>query len=150
VIGNTDRLAVVYAAATIVLAARVCPPILVKVEQTDLDRTWRQAMHILERYESLNISAGPARRCLTALTLLNDKTTAFRGRLTRQASQQPPAATPSMPVAADAVGSASGQQEYPSDTFIFEDPTALEGFMDLEWDWLSTGHFDLEVQTAFP
>lgn len=144
---NIDWLAVVYAAATIVLAARVCPPILVKVEETDLDRTWRQAIHILERYESLNISAYPARRCLTALTLLNDKTTPFRGRLTRQGSQQL-SATSSIPVP-DAVASAPGQ-EYPSDTFILEDPTALEGFMDLEWDWLNAGHFDLEGQTAFP
>ncbi|KAK5311283.1 hypothetical protein LTR93_011776 [Exophiala xenobiotica] len=138
---------VVYAAATIVVAARVCPPILLKVEETDLDRTWRQAMHVLEQYENLNISADPARRCLAALTLLNDKTTAFRGRSTRQGSQQPIATRPTS--TADMVALDPGL-EYPIDMFTFEDPTALDGIMDWEWDWVNTGLSDFDVQTAFP
>ncbi|OQU97619.1 Fungal Zn2-Cys6 binuclear cluster domain-containing protein isoform 2 [Cladophialophora immunda] len=136
----------VYTAATTILAARVYPIPLVNFGQTDLDRTWQQAIHILDRYERLNISRDPAQKCLAALTLLNDKTAAFRGHLARQESQQPAATQPMS--TADTVASAGLQ--YSAEMVTFEDPTLLGGPIDMDWDWLNTSLFGLDVQTAFP
>jgi hypothetical protein len=57
----------VYTAATVLVAARLSPPILAEVTEPAVSEAWDTAMKILSRYQAYT---NLARRCATALSLL--------------------------------------------------------------------------------
>lgn len=60
----------VYTAATVLIAARLSPPILAEVTEPAVSEAWDTAIKILSRYQAYT---NLARRCATALSLLSNQ-----------------------------------------------------------------------------
>ncbi|RDW76781.1 transcription factor domain-containing protein [Aspergillus mulundensis] len=60
----------VYTAATVIIASRLCPPILEEVTEAVITRSWNYALEILRKYQSYSTSA---RRCVAALEILYER-----------------------------------------------------------------------------
>lgn len=61
----------VYIAATVLLAARLAPAVLLdEISQDDIQESWHHALNILGRFQADNVSAS---RCVTALMVLYRK-----------------------------------------------------------------------------
>ena len=60
----------VYTAATVLIAARICPPVLLEVTEAALSRSWEHSIALLEAFGPQSSSA---RRCIAALEVLSEK-----------------------------------------------------------------------------
>ncbi|KAL4899620.1 hypothetical protein BDW74DRAFT_189000 [Aspergillus multicolor] len=76
----------VYTAATVIIASRLCPPILDEVTEAAITRSWNDALEILRKYQSYSTSA---RRCVAALEILYERAVADAPVRDHQPQSQP-------------------------------------------------------------
>lgn len=107
----------------------MCPELIDKIDEGQLDRAWQQAIEILQTSEHQNLSA---QRGLAALSLLHKKTADYRGHMTPCEPEQP--ANRFYTGNRDALdGPTFGSTE----AFAIDEPGLLSAF-ELDWDWLDT------------
>lgn len=123
----------VYTATTVLIAARICPPLLGEISEAAVSRSWDKAIAVLE---ALRMQSSSARRCLVTLEVLNEKITLQHPAYAAQPTTSNATSTQSR-------ATATFHQDVSDDV---NDTVPLEDINLTDMGWLNSVPFDLDAQ----